>query len=168
MAGGADAEFERWYRAEHGRLVSSLAVAAGDVDLAHDVVSDAFAKAYERWERVQAMDSPAGWVRQVAFNGMRRRLRRAALERALLRRAGAAGPAVTAPPSLDPELWAAVRALPDRQRAVLGLRVVLDLPQEEVARLLGIRPGTVSATLVAARAALVRTMGRSTEETRHG
>ena len=53
--------------------------------------------------------------------------------------------------AMDPDLWRAVTDLPPRQRAVLALRSVLDLSQEETARLLGIRPGTVSATLVEAR-----------------
>src|SRR5215218_6096897 len=40
-------------------------------------------------------------------------------------------------------LWAAVRRLPDRQRAVLVLRYHEDLPEAEVARLLGLPLGTV-------------------------
>ena len=37
----------------------------------------------------------------------------------------------------DPELWRAVRALPERQRAAVVHRYVLDLPYEDVARALG-------------------------------
>jgi DNA-directed RNA polymerase specialized sigma24 family protein len=62
------------------------------------------------------------------------------------------------PPAAHPELWEAVNQLPRRQREVLALRVVLDLSQEQVAELLGIRPGTVSATLAAARARLVKVL----------
>jgi RNA polymerase sigma factor (sigma-70 family) len=40
-------------------------------------------------------------------------------------------------------LWAAVRRLPARQRAVLVLRYHQDLPEAEVARLLGLPLGTV-------------------------
>ena len=40
-------------------------------------------------------------------------------------------------------LWAAVRRLPTRQRAVLVLRYHEDLPEAEVARLLGLPLGTV-------------------------
>ena len=151
---GSPEGFEDWYRREHGRLVSALTVAAGDADVAQDLVSEAFARALERWDRVSTMDSPTGWVRQVAVNLLRRRHRRAALERRLLGRA----PDRTSEcpsPTVDPDLWAAVMALPQQQRAVLGLRLVLDLSQAETARLLGIRPGTVSATLLAAR----RTVG---------
>jgi RNA polymerase sigma factor (sigma-70 family) len=40
-------------------------------------------------------------------------------------------------------LWSAVRRLPARQRAVLVLRYHEDLPEAEVARLLGLPLGTV-------------------------
>src|SRR5215208_937843 len=50
------------------------------------------------------------------------------------------------PPAGDEQamvLWQAVQALPPRQRAVLVLRFHEDLPEAEVARLLGLPLGTV-------------------------
>jgi DNA-directed RNA polymerase specialized sigma24 family protein len=41
---------------------------------------------------------------------------------------------------------------------VVSLRIVLDLSQEDTAKLLGMRPGTVSATFVAARNGLSRAL----------
>ena len=41
------------------------------------------------------------------------------------------------------EIWMAIRRLPPRQRACLVLRYYEDLPDREVARLLGCRVGTV-------------------------
>jgi RNA polymerase sigma-70 factor (ECF subfamily) len=160
---GADGEtFERWYRSEHPRLMAAVTVAAGSRELAQDVVSEAFARAFERWERVSIMESPSGWVRQVAVNVMRRRFRRAALEERLLRRERRPD---AEPPSyaIQPELWAAVAALPSRQRAVVALRIVLDLSQEETASLLGIRPGTVSAALTAARRTVANELAQEVE-----
>jgi RNA polymerase sigma-70 factor (ECF subfamily) len=156
---GGDEGFESWYRAEHPRLLAALTVATGDVEVAQDLVSEAFARALERWERVSAMASPGGWVREVAVNLLRRMHRRAALERRLL---GRQRPAHSQSPfeSIDPELWKAVVSLPPRQRAVLGLRSVLDLSQADTARLLGIRPGTVSATLVEARRRIIVALDR--------
>jgi RNA polymerase sigma factor (sigma-70 family) len=49
---------------------------------------------------------------------------------------------------------AALRRLPPRQREVVTLRLLLDLDTETTARLLGIAPGTVSAHLHKAVAAL--------------
>ena len=68
---GATADFEGWYRTEHRRLVAALAVSSGSVEVAQDVVSEAFARALERWDRVSRMESPTGWVRQVAVNLLR-------------------------------------------------------------------------------------------------
>lgn len=151
MAGlGADESFEAWYGKEHPGLLAALTLATGNVEVAQDLVSEAFARALERWDRVSKMASPGGWVRQVAVNLLRRTYRRAAMERRLLGRQWEATEQ-TPLEAMDPDLWAAVTALPPRQRAVLALRAVLDLSQAETARLLGIRPGTVSATLVEAR-----------------
>jgi RNA polymerase sigma factor (sigma-70 family) len=60
------------------------------------------------------------------------------------------------------EVMRAVRRLPDRQREALVLRFYLDLPEREIARIMGLRPGSVrSATHRALRA-----LGQSLEETR--
>jgi len=45
------------------------------------------------------------------------------------------------------ELIASVRRLPHRQRAVVVLRFYLDLPEAEIAQMLGVRPGTVKSSL---------------------
>ena len=57
-----DADFERWYRAEYPRLVSSLAMVTGDRDLAHEAASEAFVRALERWPRIRGMGRPGGWT----------------------------------------------------------------------------------------------------------
>jgi RNA polymerase sigma-70 factor (ECF subfamily) len=56
----------------------------------------------------------------------------------------------------DDDLLAALRRLPARQREVVALRVLLDLDTETTARVLGIAPGTVTAHLSRAVAALRR------------
>lgn len=156
-ASASDADFEAWYIAEYPRLVGSLAIIAGDRNRAAECAMEAFARAYERWDRVSGMEARTGWLYRVACNLVRRHHRRQRVERALMRRL--ASEEAVPPASLAPEVWSAVRALPSRQRAVLVLRVIRDLPQEEVARILGIRPGTVSATLVAARQTLQAKLG---------
>jgi RNA polymerase sigma factor (sigma-70 family) len=49
-----------------------------------------------------------------------------------------------------------VAALPERQRLVLFLRYYADLDYESIAAALGVKPGTVAATLHAAHLALRR------------
>jgi RNA polymerase sigma-70 factor (ECF subfamily) len=77
---------------------------------------------------------------------------------------------VEIPSDTDPALWAALETLTFRQRSVVALRHVVGLSQNEVATVLGIRPGTVSATLVAARRKLVSELervGSPDQEVRH-
>lgn len=149
--------FEEWYLATYPGLLNAMTVVAANRDIARDAVSEAFVRALERWTAVGAMASPSGWVYRVALNVLRRRARRAELERRLLLRrarataATASSVAAELPASLAPEVWAAVASLPPRQRTAIALRYVLDLPEAQVAQLMGVARGTVSATLVAAR-----------------
>jgi RNA polymerase sigma-70 factor (ECF subfamily) len=54
----------------------------------------------------------------------------------------------------DPELAAALAALPERQRIVLFLRFYADLDYARIAEVLDIESGTVASTLSAAKRAL--------------
>jgi RNA polymerase sigma factor (sigma-70 family) len=58
-----------------------------------------------------------------------------------------------------PELRALIAALPDQERQTLYLRYYADLSQNEIARILGVRPGTVGAALNHARAKLRTALG---------
>lgn len=136
-------DFEPWYRAQHPRLIATLLLVTGDLEVAREAVDEAFARALERWPRVSAMDSPSGWTFQVARNVARRRLRRAALERRLLARAGRP----VEVPAPAGELWHLVAALAPRQREVVVLRYVADLTEADIATALGSSRSTVSTTL---------------------
>ena len=139
--------FEVWYRAEHPRLLAAMVLVTGNVDEAGEVTDEAFARAYERWDRVGAMESPGGWTYRVAVNVARRRGRRRGLEERLLAR--------RRPPADVPapagEAWALVAGLPERQRVAVVLRYVADLPEAEIAAVMGVRRGTVADTLSTAR-----------------
>lgn len=70
------ADIARVFRAEHGRAVSVLIRALGDIDLAEDAVQDAFTVAVERWPREGMPPSPAGWIVTTARRRAIDRLRR--------------------------------------------------------------------------------------------
>lgn len=64
-----------------------------------------------------------------------------------------AGPAGADSP-IDPQIMAALRRLPARQRQVVALRLLLDLDTSSTAELLGIAPNTVMSHMAHALAAL--------------
>lgn len=155
--------FDEWYRREHPRLLTSLTVLTRDATLAVDIADEAFARACERWARVAVMDSPGGWTYRTALNVLRRRHRRHAMEARILRRA--VPPVEQRPADWSAEVWDALRSLPERQRVAVALRFVADLPSIEVARVMGIAPGTVASTLSAARARLALLLADPQEAT---
>jgi RNA polymerase sigma-70 factor (ECF subfamily) len=147
MDGPAEQAFEDWYAAEHSRVLATLVLVTGEVDLATEATDEAFARALLHWNRVRAMTSPGGWVLRVGLNVARRAARRSRRERELLARVRLAD--VVDPPVV--EAWDLVRALPRRQREAVVLRYVADLPEGEIGRIMGVRRGTVSSTLADAR-----------------
>ena len=153
-------DFEAWYRAQHPRLLASMLLVTGDLHEAAEATDEAFARACERWDRLATMASPGGWTYRTALNVTRRRARRRQLEHHLLRRT----PPAADVPAPAGEAWALVADLPPRQRTAVVLRYVADLPEDGIAEAMGIRRGTVAATLHAAR----RTLGRDLTEALDG
>lgn len=152
---GRFAGFADWYAAEAPRLLLTLRAVVGDDGLAEEATAEAFARAYARWPAVSKMASPGGWVYVVALNQVRSWMRRRRLERRHAERIGRAGQdSVAAPVEVDDALWDAVRGLSPRARTAVALRYLADLPEDEVARLMGVTRGTVAATLHRARASL--------------
>jgi RNA polymerase sigma factor (sigma-70 family) len=170
LQGGPDpgtAGFESWYREESVRLVRVLTLALAEPDLAKDSADEAFARAYERWPRVSAMESPTGWAYKVALNYGRRRLLRRRVERALLVRHTRDRSARVAPSGRpDMDLWSIVSSLPPRQRTAIVLRYLGDFPERQVAQLMGISAGAASASLSAARRRLAELLDNDTRESR--
>lgn len=146
---GGEAAFEAWYQGEHRRLVNVLAVVAGDVEVARDVADEACARCLERWDGARRPADPSAWTYRVAVNLLRRRWRRHRHERALAATLGP--PATVELPAPAVELWRAVAGLPERARLAVVLRYVGGLTEPEVARAMGVAPGTVAATLARAR-----------------
>ena len=123
---------------------------AGHMHAAADATDEAFARALERWPRVQSMPSPGGWTYRVALNLLRRRLRRERIEARLL------GHMKAEPlPAPAGEAWDIVKTLPQRQRVAVVLRFLAGLTEEEIADAMGVRRSTVSNALAAARRNLV-------------
>ena len=143
---------ERVWRERRTALVATVAAVCGDRDAAADAVDEAFARAFQRRARVEAMASPAGWLLTVALNVVRRGKARG--QRRVLAEAGALR--ARGRPWIDPvdprsELWAAVAELPARERTAVALRYLGDLTEPQIAEVMGIAVGTVGASLTSAR-----------------
>ncbi len=143
-------DFADFYADAHPRLVAAVTGFCGDPEIGRDAADEAMVRAFERWERVGRMESPAGWVMATGMNQARRILRRRSRLDALLRRsrppAAVEGPAA--------EVWQIVGDLPERQRQAIVLRHLADLTEPDIAAAMGVTRGTVSSTLRAAHAAL--------------
>lgn len=142
--------FEAFYRQNRQHLFRALALTLGDRDLAAEAADEAMARAYQHWRSVQGFDNQAGWTYRVALNWARSRLRKR--KREVL--ADKLPEAATEIHFTDPDLDRAVKALPVDSRAVVVLRHYMDWSTDEVARALGIRPGTVKSRLHRAMAEL--------------
>ncbi len=126
---------------------------------AEDAVQEAAISAWSSRQHLRATDSPRSWFLAIVTNCCRMRLRSSWWRQ---------GRALGSDPALDqiegPRHEAAVewsgdlerglRRLTWNQRAVLSLYYQLDMPQEEIARVLGVRVGTVKSRLSRATAAL--------------
>ena len=150
--GTQPSDLEALFRSDYPRLVATVAVVLRDTDAAADVVQDAFAQAGRHWARVSAYDNPGQWVRRVAINrALSVRRGRHRQDAALPRLAGPSSTTDREPPV---DFDAALDRLPPRQRAVVALFYVADMPVAEIASLLDVAPGTVKSQLHDARAAL--------------
>ena len=127
------------------RLAASLGFYCHDRALGEELAQEALARAWARWNRVSALDSPEAWVYRVALNLSHSRFRRARAERRAMSRVTVPSPDIEAlGRSTDAiAVRAAVAQLPERQRAAIVLRYFADLPVAAVAGILGCAQGTV-------------------------
>lgn len=140
----------------HGARFSRLAyLLTGDVSDAEDLFQDTMVRCCLAWKRVAGADDPDAYVRQVMVNANRRRFRRRMTEALRWSQVDPVDrSAVFATVEDRACLGEALRSLPPRQRAVVVLRHIEDLPEADVARLLGCQPGTVKSQLSKALAHL--------------
>jgi len=151
--GGASIQaIEQIYRTGYARFLRLATAIVGSREGAADCVQEAFARLLRSRFDYRGEGTLEAWAWRTVTNvaltyGSRARSRPGPL--APERESVSNG----VPPRW-PELRAAVAALPDRQRQTLFLRHYADLSYDEIADVLGVARGTVSATLHSAHAAL--------------
>lgn len=154
--------FEAVFVAEYPRMVALAAAVTGRRDHAEEIAAEAMARLEASWTKVQGYESPGGWVRRVTINLAVSRKRRLVTEsRAIVRLGNRPAPTIAATPAHDEPIWAAVAALPRRQRAVIALHYLEDRSITEIADICGISPATARVHLHRGRATLRDTLQRS-------
>jgi RNA polymerase sigma-70 factor (sigma-E family) len=137
-----EAVFDAFYRSQWLPMVRFACLTTGSTPLAEEIVQDAFADVYRRWDRIEV---PIGYLRRAVTHRCTSWVRRQRLERR--------APTVTSASELDSrliELLDAMKILTPRQRAAIVLRYVDDLPEADIALVLSCRPGTVKSLLARA------------------
>ena len=155
-------QIESLYRERFADFVAVAASIAGERESAREAVQDAFASVV-RSRRDFRGDAPLeAWIWRAVINAARKKKRR--YFREVHTRATAPAPNGTAPERGErSELATLVAALPERQRLVLFLRYYADLDYLGIAQILGVRTGTVSASLHAAHKTLRKALNEVVE-----
>jgi RNA polymerase sigma-70 factor (ECF subfamily) len=146
------------FRENAGRSVAALIRVLGDIDLAEDMVQEAFTVALLRWPMDGLPPNPGAWITTTARNRALDRLRRESRERELVRQVAA----LPIADSIDEEeavqddqlrliFTCCHPALSPEARVALTLRLLGGLSTDEVARAFLISEPTMAQRLVRAK-----------------
>ena len=147
---------ETAYRARAGEFLRVATAIAGSREGGRDAVQEALTRAFARRGTFRGSGTVEAWLWRAVVNSARN--------------VRARSPLVAGDPQIDAAahdvadeqrdaVRAAVAALPERQRLALFLRYYADLDYAAIAAALGVRRGTVSATLNHAHEALRAALG---------
>lgn len=152
-----DEQFAMFVRSCLPELMRFGVAISGNPHDAEDLVQTALEGTGRRWRHVRAGGEPTAYVKRAMVNAHISRWRR--LRREVLGDADGHEPAPAAVlPLAERELWVALSLLPPRQRAVMVLRYYEDLPEAEIAAVLGCAPGTVKSQASKAMVTLRRAL----------
>jgi len=140
---GARQDFAEFVAARSRQLTRLAYVLTGDQHAAEDLLQNALVKAAAHWGRIHT--APEAYVRRIMYREqasfLRRRARRPETAMAQVPEPATGDDAASVEARLA--LRDALLALPPRRRAVLVLRYLEDLPESQVAEILGCSVGTV-------------------------
>jgi RNA polymerase sigma-70 factor (sigma-E family) len=154
-------DFTEFVTTRADSLIRFAYLLTGDQHAAEDLLQTALAKTAGRWRRIR--DSPEAYVRRVMYHEQVGRWRspRWSRERLVLTPPDRATDDRTQEIETRITLTQALRALPARKRAVLVLRYYEDLPESEVAKIMGCSIGTVRSQTHQAVARLRELLGKN-------
>ncbi|GAB3151276.1 SigE family RNA polymerase sigma factor [Micromonospora sonneratiae] len=149
--------YEEFADSRLAALLRYAVMLTGDPHLAQDLVQETMVRVQLNWRRVDRADSPERYVRRMLTNQFVDWRRGSWVRRVLLRAEPEelAVPTDHAQTTADrDQLWSQLARLPRRQRAALVLRYYEDLPDAEIAEVLGCAVGTVRSAISRALATL--------------
>ena len=155
-------EFDRWVRHHWDTLVRIARVVSGDPDLAEDVLQDALIDVYPRWSQI-SQSNPTGYLVRVMSSKTANRRRTAWARRVKTvadtpDRQDLGTPATTLIGERI-DIQRALAQLKPRQRAIVAMHYLMDLPVAEIAQALDVPTGTVTSDLTRGRALLRQHLG---------
>jgi RNA polymerase sigma-70 factor (ECF subfamily) len=126
---------------------------------AEDIVHDVFVGLPEAIRSYEGRGSFEGWLKRVTVRRALVQLRQHRIRRETPLSAIARLPTRTSDPGVKVTLDRALASLPERMRVVVVLKEAVGLSHTEIARLLGIQPGTSMDLMYKARLILRRKFG---------
>lgn len=146
MAQVVEDDFEQYVESQSTRLLRIAYLLTGDLGRAEDLVQDSLVATYRHLSRIRDPRALDAYVRTTMGHTLISWTRRPVWRRERPASDELERMSLAAPADLDDtgdDVWAAVRALPDRQRAVIVLRYYDDLTEADIAATLGCSVGTV-------------------------
>ncbi len=147
-------EFGELYEQSRERLAGQLYALTGDEHGAVDLVQEAFARTWAKWDRIATYNDPEAFVRRVAFNLAKNQWRR--VKRTLLRASPPDRADATADPAEHQDLVAALLTLSIHEREAIVLHYLAGQSIDEIAKDLSVPTGTVKSWLARGRVHLAQ------------
>jgi RNA polymerase sigma-70 factor (ECF subfamily) len=181
-AGEVDA-FEALYRAHQGGIYTFIRSQVREAELAADLTQDTFVRAWESLPRLRQAGAFQGWLYRIARNLVRDQARSGharleTVESALTGEddAGLHEPAsegdgpedVLVSKEMRGEIWRALGSLSPEQRDAVVMHHMQGMGTSEIAKVMGVRPGTVMSRLARARDALRKQLSGYVERSDEG
>lgn len=137
--------YDELVRATERRLIRLGLMLTGNLHSAEDLVQTVLARAHRRWDRISGLDHPEAYLRTMVVNEF------LSWRRVLKNREVPLAEPIERPTdedigsrqALKDATWQLLTTLPKQQRAVLVLRYYEDLPDAEIAEILGVAAATV-------------------------
>jgi len=174
------AAFEELYRSHQAGIFTFIRSQVRHREIAADLTQETFVRAWESLPRLRKPGAFRGWLHRIAANLVRDevksgRSRLEVTESTLLGDAETPRQDAPAPESDGPEqrlvngelsrhVWSALEELSEEHRAAVVMHHMEGMSVEEIAQVMGVRPGTIMSRLSRAREALRHRLSRYVEE----